>query len=522
MTGERATERQEPVATEAVANPRGPVLSPAGGVDVLALQRTAGNRATGRLLRSAGGGTSMGRVARSASVVVARDPAKATFDWSEYKDSLSSSGILESWLAAYPVTPLEPKDESAYNKGDVEPDPLGCMWNGSRTTLRAVAQRFMSESTTAGQCFDSGAVLRAMRDRLAHDKHLRADDQSVEFFLSRSNPKPADGKQGTIDPFPWQAYAENADQFTDGDADPKQGAAGPIRDWLSYYEFDAVWPEVKDQDTCLLTIEGTSAGARVPGVVRLYHTEAVKAGFLGVDHAKVDAFVRKNLDDRKQRKRSGKLDRPYDWDGRGIRDDRRAKAFGTAKVTVPPDPPDPKLQIQFQGNFTKHTNTKTGQKTTDPTGYQVTASYIALSFDTTARSQLQFTVQASASWAVNNDKWELTELNITNVQGAAQGSWSYDLVKDLLQAQVFVQAVGGANVTVSTPVGGRMTLDAAAMGQAVAGGQLNFIVPGTKKRLVIFLQGQASKTVVDTGRKDPLITNDQQVSIGISYAIPGT
>jgi hypothetical protein len=54
--------------------------------------------------------------------------------------------VLIHWLARYPVAPHDPSYESAYDRSRVEPDPLGCVWKGGPSNIRAVTDAFMTES----------------------------------------------------------------------------------------------------------------------------------------------------------------------------------------------------------------------------------------------------------------------------------------------------------------------------------------------------------------------------------------
>ena len=503
---ERTAESPETAEAVPAAPAAARVPLAAGSLDAMALQRAIGNRATRRLLRQVR--------------LLQRETVQTGFQWPTDQQTLNSPfalKVLVDWLRMYPVSLLDPeKYENAYYPSRVEPDPLGCMWKGSATNGRAVADAFMKESSTAGMSFRREDVVATIRDQLKDLKRARLDD--IIFPLPRSDQKVAGAPW---DPFPWQAYDGDADQFTDGSPDPMKGAAGPIVDWLDWYEFDAVAGNSNDADACLLDIEGKPAGARVMGVVRLYHNDAVKAGYLGVDHDAVEAFVRKDLATRKQHKQQGVTQREQHWDGRGIRDDRRAQAFGPPpKVPAKtPDDKDPNFQVQFQINNTSHTPVRGGATTTDPPNAQITLQQVIFRLPA-GPGEVQISLQGSASFELSRGAGSLPRLvasKLTSVQGAAQAAWAVDLFKDLLQVQAFVQVVGGASFAAGTdPVTGSLKMNPAPMYQGAAGGQIVFIVPGTDKRLQIFYQHQESRSGGGPGGA----TNDRQDSFGISYAPP--
>jgi hypothetical protein len=459
-------------------------------------------------------------VSGSARIELQRDTVQAGFQWPTDPQTVNSPfpiKVLVDWLHVNPVTALDIEFESAYDRSKVEPDPLGCSWKGHPSNVKTVADAFLSESSAAGFSFRTDDVVATIRDQVARLKRARLDD--VTFMPRSAWDAPEDKWDRGL---PWQAYDDNTDQFSSGGPDPMKGPAGPIVDWLDWYEFDAPWPPSNDGDACRLHAQGATEGARVMGVVRLYHNEAIRAGYLGVDHQTVEAFVRNDLQIRKQKKQAGDLARISNWDGRGIRDDRRASAFGTATKAPAPKPrEDPgDLQIQFQGNFARHTPVGGGTATNDPLTAQITVSDIIFHLPvpgTKKGGEFQISLQGSASFALANSPGatpQLSQANLSNVQGAAQGAWAKDLFTDLLQVQVFVQAVGGANISQTpTAQSGAMRFKAERMGQAVLGTQLAFTVPGTGKHVQIFLQGQVSRTDAPSGQ-----TNDQQFSFGVSYA----
>ena len=111
------------VAPRARADPAPPLH-----VDVLELQRTAGNRATARAIRS-----------------LQRQAVQTGYQWPTDPQTVNSPFLLRvliGWLNVNPVTELDPdRYERAYDRSQVEPDPLGCMWKENVTTARAVADR---------------------------------------------------------------------------------------------------------------------------------------------------------------------------------------------------------------------------------------------------------------------------------------------------------------------------------------------------------------------------------------------
>ncbi len=75
------------------------------------------------------------------------------FDWPTDPMTVNSPfpiAVLVSWIRKYPVTPLDSdKNEVAYDRNEIEPYRLGCMWSGSPTNIDKVAQTFLAQSADA-------------------------------------------------------------------------------------------------------------------------------------------------------------------------------------------------------------------------------------------------------------------------------------------------------------------------------------------------------------------------------------
>src|SRR5450755_1806986 len=132
MAAERSLDAQADAAPAITPAVIGPVTAQARAIDVVLLQRSAGNRATGQLLRAAGtgpGGRASG-VGRAAAVLLQRETV-SDFDWPTNPTTVNSPfpiAVLVSWIRKYPVTPLDPdKYEVAYDRSQIEPYRLGCM-----------------------------------------------------------------------------------------------------------------------------------------------------------------------------------------------------------------------------------------------------------------------------------------------------------------------------------------------------------------------------------------------------------
>ena len=137
--------------------------------------------------------------------------------------------VLVSWIRKYPVTPLDPdKYEVAYDRNQIEPYRLGCMWSGSPTNIDKVAQTFLAQSTAHGYSFRSFDVISTMQTYLAEQKIER--NPSINF-MPRSAPDKNKGDQADMW-FPWPRYRHDTDQFGITGPDPELGPAGPIVDWL--------------------------------------------------------------------------------------------------------------------------------------------------------------------------------------------------------------------------------------------------------------------------------------------------
>jgi hypothetical protein len=297
------------------AEPR--IQSPAA-VDhrgVLTLQRAIGNRATRRLLRDETGGAPTSVIGPTGAVNLQRDFVDDL--WPTDPETVNSPfplRVLMHWLRQYPVAPHDLNYESAYDRNQVEPDPLGCTWKGGSSNISSVTDRFMAESAPHGYSFRRDDVFAVIREQVAQVKHERAPD--ISFMPKSAWNAMGDAWEGW---FPWPAYELYADQFSLAGADLVTGAGGPIVDWLEWYEFDAPWPPVADPDACLFHAQGENAG-RVLGVVRLYCNDAIRAGYLGVDRGAVESHVRNDLEERKRRKSGADHSRFSRIDGRGRTD----------------------------------------------------------------------------------------------------------------------------------------------------------------------------------------------------------
>jgi hypothetical protein len=538
----------EPAAERSAHAPAGPAVAPAGSPGPLSLPRAIGNRATGRLLRdperaerlarsllagrdrTAGAAIGTRVLQRDVTDTVAATPsppaASTAPDWRP---------ALATWLAANKIAPRDPDSEKAYTRNSVEPIPIQCSWNDKANYATGAAFAFEREVAARGLTPPHDDVLGAILDELSRQKLDRAGDID---FVHRDGPDTSTGGSAW---FPWPVYDASADQFSDAQSKPGQRAAGPIVDWLDWHEFDAPWPAAKDGDACSLRIEGNTA-AKVGDAVRLYNCDAIRAGFLGVDHAAVERFVRADLATRKQEKAAAAsiTDKPTQeqaneaaahgtayqtnptirhqhWDGRGIRDDRRAAAFG-ATPTVTPDPPpkDPgDIQLQYQLNFASHRTVKGGTTSTDPPSEQVTLAAVAFEIDAPLGGKLQLVFQGAATFNMPQGEGglpKLVDVTLSNFQAAAQVDYAKDIVKDLLQVQAIVQAVGGMNTTPNPK--GTLGFKAERMGQAVAGVQLAFTIPHTGKHVQIFVQEQGS--ITGTPGHDG-VTWDQQHTVGVTW-----
>lgn len=169
-----------------------------GQLDVLTLQRAIGNRATGRLLRAGAAGVARG-LDGTGAVMLQREWVDDL--WPTDPQTVNSPfplRVLMHWLARYPVAPHDLKYESAYDRSQVEPDPLGCEWKGGSSNISTVTDAFMRESTAHGYSFRRDDVLSTIRDQVATAKHERAPDIS---FMPKSAWKPPatpgrDGSRG--------------------------------------------------------------------------------------------------------------------------------------------------------------------------------------------------------------------------------------------------------------------------------------------------------------------------------------
>jgi hypothetical protein len=471
-------------------------VTPSGLLDVVALQRTAGNRATGRLLQR---------------------ETVADFDWPTDPKVVNSPfalDVLVRWIRRYPVSPLDPERyEIAYDRSKVEPDRHGCMWGGSPTTIDKVAATFMAQASAHSFTYRTIDVVMTMQWYLAKQKL----DRNTEIpFMPRSRPQDDHGERDTTW-FRWPRYSPETDQFGIGGPDPELGPAGPIVDWLDWYEFDAPWPAVADGDACLFHAQGELTG-RVDGVTRLYCNDAIRAGFLGAARAKVRAFVVSDLAYRKSQKSDKDHGRLQSIDGRGLREDRPAPV-NPAKQDKP-DTPDPNVSVQYQFNLSKSAPTKGGAATPNPPNTQITLQDIVLRIPVKGvpnDPQFQLVLMGSATFNLPASGLpQLANSTLSNYQGALQLAYAQDLFKDVLQLQLFGQVVGGANVgpvSSSQPGQGPIPVGQAAMAQVAGGVQLAFTIPGTEKRWQIFVQAQASQTYTGSGN-----TNDKQVSFGIQWA----
>jgi hypothetical protein len=383
--------------------------------DVLRLQRTAGNRATARAVRA-----------------LQRDAVKTGYQWPTDPKTVNSPfplRVLIGWLQLNKVTERPLEDESAYDRSKVEPDPLGCLWNGVKSNVRAVADAFMKESAANGYSFRREDVVATIRDQLARRKHERTPDI---LFMPRSA---WDAKGDKWDAFPWFAYADDTDQFWSDAPDPMKGPAGPIVDWLEWYQFDAPWPTPADQDAVMIEAQGGERTGRVLGVVRLYCNDAIRAGFLGVDRTVVESFVRRELQSRKERKQAGNLVRKYEWDGRGIKDEARAIAFGsTPKVTSKQPDSDVQQTVGAQWTWTA------GKRKPDRT--------VQIQFQKGA-----MIIQGSVNVDTGAVQW------LAGVQPTASTP-EIRILGAMVSAQAFLQVLAG--VTVDGSASGTFTIQAAA------------------------------------------------------------
>jgi hypothetical protein len=391
--------------------------------DLLRLQRTVGNRGTTRAIRA-----------------LQREPVATGYDWPTDAQTVQSPfplRVLIGWLHPNPVTELDPEHyERAWDRSQVEPDPLGCMWKGKVTTVRAVADAFMAESAGHGYSFRRDDVLSTIRDQVAQPKRAHVAD--IEFMPKAAWDRP------TKDPhdswFPWPEYSDDADQFDIAAPDPFKGPGGPIVDWLEWYDFDAPWPEAKDPDACVIHAQGESTG-RVLGVVRLYMNDAIRAGYLGVDRAKVTKHIHDDLEERKVAKREHPDQRITHLDDR-FHNRRQTPDPSAAKTTALPAPP---AKVTAEG----------GDDWQQTIGPQWTWTAGKAKPDRTVNITLQKgTIVLQGS--VNLDTRAYTWVGGLQPQVSTP---EYHFLGGLISGQLFVQIMAG--LTMSSPASGTFTVQAA-------------------------------------------------------------
>jgi hypothetical protein len=406
-------------ATAAVGRRADP--TPPFRVDLLELQRTVGNRATSRAIRS-----------------LQRQAVQTGYQWPTDPQTVNSPfplRVLMGWLSVNPVTELDPdRYERAYDRSQVEPDPLGCMWKGNVTTVRAVTDSFMSESAATGYSFRHDDVLSTIRDQVAQRKRAHVADID---FMPRSDWKANEGDRKDMW-FPWPEYSDEADQFSLDPPDPFHGPGGPIVDWLEWYDFDAPWPALNDADACIIHAQGETTG-RVLGVVREYMNDAIRAGYLGVDRAKVTKHIKDDLEERKAAKREHPDQRITRIDERGH---IRNQAPDTQMVTALPNPP---TSIAANGD-------DDWQETIGP---QWTWTAGKAKPDRTVNITLQKgTVVLQATVNLDNHSYQWV--------GGLQPQVStpeYHFLGGLISGQLFVQIMAG--LTMNSPASGTVMVQAA-------------------------------------------------------------
>jgi hypothetical protein len=425
-------DRRDADDLDAVATaPAVPTATPAAALEVgaplhrqvLALQRTVGNRGTTHAIR-----------------VLQREPVATGYQFPTDAETVNSPfplRVLIGWLHSNPVTELDPEHyERAYDRNQVEPDPLGCMWKGQVTTVRAVTDAFMAESGAHGYSFRRADVLSTIRDQVAQRKRAHVAD--IPFMPKAAWDRP------TRDPhdswFPWPEYSDDADQFDITPPDPFVGPGGPIVDWLEWYDFDAPWPESKDPDACVIHAQGETTG-RVLGVVRLYMNDAIRAGYLGVDRAKVTKHIRDDLEERKVAKREHPDQRITHLDDRFHY--RHQTPDPSAKTTT--SLPAPPKTVKAEGD-------DDWQQTIGP---QWTWTAGKAKPDRTVNITLQKgTVVLQAS--VNLDTRAYTWVGGLQPQVSTP---EYHFLGGLISGQLFVQIMAG--LTMSSPASGTFTVQAA-------------------------------------------------------------
>lgn len=427
MPQRQDAEEVEAVGAAPAATVAAPVSEPGAGPPLhrhlLRLQQTVGNRGTVRAIRT-----------------LQREPVSTGYDWPTDKETVNSPfplRVLIGWLHPNPVTELDPERyERAYDRNQVEPDPLGCMWKGQVTTANAVTDAFMRESSGHGYNFRRADVLGVIRDQIAQRKRDRVAD--IAFVPVGAWGKPSDDPHDSW--FPWAEYSDDADQFDITPPDPLKGPGGPIVDWLEWYDFDAPWPESKDSDACVIHAQGETTG-RVYGVVRLYMNDAIRAGYLGVDRDKVTKHIRDDLEERKVAKREHPDQRITHLDDR-FHYRRQPKSASSATATSLPAPPK-KVQAQGDDDW---------QQTVGP---QWTWTAGKAKPDRTVNVTLQkglVVLQAS----VNLDTRAYTWVGGLQPQVSTP---EYHFLGGLISGQLFVQIMAG--LTMSSPASGTFTVQAA-------------------------------------------------------------
>jgi hypothetical protein len=433
MNRPRSTEEavNEAPAAANLASPDTEPAAPSGQLDLLTLQRSIGNRATGRLLRSAGAGALRPGIGRAGAIALQREWVDDL--WPTDPQTVNSPfplRVLMHWLTRYPVAPHDLRYESAYDRSQVEPDPLGCEWKGGSSNISTVTDAFMRESGAHGYSFRRDDVFMTIRDQVASAKHERAKEI---MFMPRSAWNAQDKASDTW--FPWPAYEDDADQFSLNTPDPVKGPGGPIVDWLEWYEFDAPWPPVADPDAVMIHAQGERTG-RVLGVVRLYCNDAIRAGYLGVDRSAVEAHVRRDLQERKQRKTDKDHSRFSRIDGRG----RKQEPASTTQPAPPGSVKAPKADEDFQQTVGGQWTWTAGKAKPDRTvqiQFQKGSAIVQASINLDDPSQKQF----MAGWQGQVSTKEIK------------------LLGALVSAQAFVQLLGGT--TIKGPASGTFTIQAA-------------------------------------------------------------
>jgi hypothetical protein len=299
----------------------------------------------------------------------------------------------------------------------------------------------------------------------------------------------------TSSAFPWSSLGS------------KTPTVDVLLQWLDFYYFHELRPLDRDNlDRCDFNL---SFDFNVFNVANIFVQEAKHAG-MAYDEAMARSAIITKLrpmqDARRQQEdaaNQGKGPAPYSPGPGG---------GGSAKATQADA--DNSTQATISWTYvpvTKHTELGSGKNTSDPPNEQVTGQW-AQRIQKNGSTETDVTAGAQVTLSADHTTQQVQVQNVSAVVG---GQWVKSFLNEFIQLQAVAQVILGATIQPGQKIQGAMTgARILTTAQGTVGGQAVFTIPGTDKKVQIFLQGQTG-----VGLGSGPATGDKSLGIGVQIVL---